>query len=349
MVLPGIKDNDLGMASSSMAANKYAAANPAFAPYQYSRKDGGLWVKAYGTFEKLQMNNGLSGVKNNAYGTIMGADFGLKELKHGWKFMPTAYIGYNGAHQTYSGVSAYQNGGQIGLMGTAYKDNFIVSLLGYGGIYDNNISIKNGHVDRPFNYYAGAATKAAYNIKLHRDFAIQPNLMFAYNFFGRQHYNTDFGQMAMMSSTLNGMNLAPGLNFIWEKETFSLYATVQDMFNLHGPVGGQAGNVNLERLSMERGYLQYGIGATKKFNDRASGYVQTVIRNVGRTGIGFQAGFQWKLGKDVKSTQPTEKKYVQPKSNDAKTSLIKKNNQISLLRDSGNQYDYVMLATKKTV
>ena len=60
MVLPSFKDEDGGVASSGLMANRYAATNPLFAPYQYSRKDGGLWYKMYGNFENLNMN--LSGL-----------------------------------------------------------------------------------------------------------------------------------------------------------------------------------------------------------------------------------------------------------------------------------------------
>ena len=66
------------------------------------------------------MNHGLN-VGNNAYGAIIGADFGLKELNNGWSFMPTAYIGYNGANQHWKGTGAYQNGVQTGFLGTWYK------------------------------------------------------------------------------------------------------------------------------------------------------------------------------------------------------------------------------------
>lgn len=294
MLLPSFKDEDIGYTGTM--ANRYAATNPVFAPYQYSRKDGGLWYRMYGTFETLQMSQGLSNVGNNAYGTIIGADFGLKELKNGWKFMPTAYIGYNGAHQYFAGMGAYQNGGQAGFLGTWYKDNFIIGGLIYGGVYQNSMDIA-GHTDNTFNYFAGAATKAAYNWRFHRDWVLQPNLLLSYNFFGQQNWHSDFGQMGMMSGTLNGINLAPGLNLIWEKETFSIYATLQYMYNLNGAVDGRAGNVSLPHLYMDRGYIQYGFGVTKRFTDRCAGYFQTVFRNVGRTGVGFQLGFNILLGK----------------------------------------------------
>ena len=295
MLLPSFKE-EKGSKPSQAMANRHSAINPLFAPYQYSIKDGGLWYKMYGTFEHLNMNNGLGRVGNNAYGALVGADFGLKDLKNGWKFMPTAYVGYNGAHQYWAGMGQYQNGGQAGFMGTWYKDNFIVSSLTYGGIYDNSMDV-HGHNENTFNYFAGTAAKAAYNWRFHKDWVLQPNLMAAYNYFGQQNWHSDFGQMGMMAGMLNGVNIAPGVNLIWEKETFSTYLTLQYMYNVNGAVGGRAGYVGLPQMEMDRGYIQYGIGFTKKFTDRASGYLQAVLRNVGRTGVGFQAGFNIQIGK----------------------------------------------------
>ena len=290
MLDQGFKGNDY-IASNP---NRFASATDLYPPYQYSRKDGGLWVKAYGTFENLQMNVGKIG--NNAYGTIIGADFGLKELKHGWQFMPTVYITYNGAHQYWKGYGAYQNGGQAGFMGTFYKNNWIIGALAYGGVYNNNMDTPRGN-DDTLGYFGGGAVKTAYNWNFAKDWSLQPNLLVSYNYFGKENWHTDFGQMSMMSGQLHGINIAPGLNLIWEKETFSIYGTIQYMYNVNQSVGGRAGNVYLPNVHMDRGYIQYGLGFNKRFGDRFNGFLQAVIRNVGRTGIGLQAGFQWQLGK----------------------------------------------------
>lgn len=280
-------------------ANKYAAAYPQFAPYQYDLKGGSLWYKAYGNFETLSMTKGLS-VGNNAYGSLIGADFPLINLKNGWKIVPTAYIGYNGAHQTFNGVSMYQNGAQLGFMGTAYKGDFITSLLAYGGGYANDMSVRGGFgsgSDTTGNWFAGVASKSAYNIRLPHDFIFQPTAMVAYNAFGSQNWGSSFGAMSMNSGMLNGLNAAPGFNLIWQKKTFSIYATVQMVYNVMGQVDGKAGNVDLDYIRMRHSYFEYGFGAMKKFKDRFTGYLQITFRNGGRTGVGFQGGLQWKIGK----------------------------------------------------
>ena len=286
------------MMAQERTANKYAATEPLFAPYQYSGKDGTLWYKAYANFERLSMNQGLS-VGNNAYGSLIGADFPLIELGNGWKIIPTAYVGYNGAHQTFNGVSMYQNGGQIGAMGTAYKGDFLTSLLVYGGGYANDMNVNNASFgsasDTTGNWFAGVASKTAYNFHLAKDFIFQPTALVSYNMFGNQNWHSNFGAMGMNAGFMNGINIAPGMNLIWQKKTWSLYATVQYMYNIMGGVDGRAGNVALSNVRMRHGYLEYGVGVTKVFKDRLTSYFQITLRNVGRTGIGFQFGLNWKI------------------------------------------------------
>ena len=298
--------------AQSKNANIYASTLPQFAPYQYKKEDGGLWYKSYVNFENLSLTQGLK-VGNNSYGSLVGADFPVIKLKHGWRLMPTAYIGYNGAHQTFNGVGMYQNGGQGGLMGTFMKDNFIGSVVAYGGGYNNEMSVV-GNTDRAGNWFAGTAAKLAYNFHPTKHFTIQPTAFMSYNIFGRQNWGTDFGSMSMNSGLLNGINVAPGMNFIYAKETWSVYATFQYMYNINEQVGGRAGNVDLASVKMEHGYIQYGLGVTKTWKDRLNSFFQIVFRNGGRTGVGFQLGlnytFDWLNPSKTKSTKATKAKKI---------------------------------------
>lgn len=311
--------------AQSKNANIYASTLPQFAPYQYKKEDGGLWYKSYVNFENLSLTQGLK-VGNNSYGSLVGADFPVIKLKHGWRLMPTAYIGYNGAHQTFNGVGMYQNGGQGGLMGTFMKDNFIGSVVAYGGGYNNEMSVA-GNTDRAGNWFAGTAAKLAYNFHPTKHFTIQPTAFMSYNIFGRQNWGTDFGSMSMNSGLLNGINVAPGMNFIYAKETWSVYATFQYMYNINEQVGGRAGNVDLASVKMEHGYIQYGLGVTKTWKDRLNSFFQIVFRNGGRTGVGFQLGlnytFDWFSPKSNKTPKANASKIKKTTPSNKKTQEVK--------------------------
>lgn len=311
--------------AQSKNANIYASTLPQFAPYQYKKEDGGLWYKSYVNFENLSLTQGLK-VGNNSYGSLVGADFPVIKLKHGWRLMPTAYIGYNGAHQTFNGVGMYQNGGQGGLMGTFMKDNFIGSVVAYGGGYNNEMSVA-GNTDRTGNWFAGTAAKLAYNFHPTKHFTIQPTAFMSYNIFGRQNWGSDFGSMSMNSGLLNGINVAPGMNFIYAKETWSVYATFQYMYNINEQVGGRAGNVDLASVKMEHGYIQYGLGVTKTWKDRLNSFFQIVFRNGGRTGVGFQLGlnytFDWFSPKSNKTPKASASQIKKTTTTNKKTQEVK--------------------------
>lgn len=297
------------MIDKAAMANKSASTSPLFAPYQSSIEDGGLWTKSYVSFEQLSMTNNLR-VGNNVYGTLIGADFPAINMKKGWKFIPTAYVGYNGGNQYFNHVDMYQNGGQGGFMGTFIKNNFIGSVTAYGGGYFNEMNVA-GNTDRTGNWFAGTAAKAAYNIHATKHFIIQPTAFVSYNIFGKQSWGTDYGAMSMNSGTLNGINVAPGLNLIYSRDTWSVYGTIQYMFNINDQVGGKAGNVKLPTTEMRHGYINYGVGVTKTWKDRLSSYFQINFRNGGRTGVGFQLGlkylFDWgKPKKQASQTTPAK-------------------------------------------
>ncbi len=300
LIIDDMLTNHVGLHSERFLdskANKYAIHEGNYVgPYQYTQEDGGIWMKNFVSFEKLSMTQNLR-VGNNFYGTLVGADLPVVDLKQGWKLVPTAYIGYNGAHQYFSNVSMYQNGGQLGFMGTFLKDNFVGSVLAYAGAYLNDMKV-NGINEYTENFFVGTAAKAAYNYHPTKHFTIQPNVFVSYNFFGKQNWHSNFGDMCMNSGYMNGVNVAPGLNLIYARETWSTYATFQYMYNINDDLTGRAGNVMLDGVQMRHGYIQYGIGVTKTWKDRMNSFFQIVLRNGGRTGIGFQLGaqylFDWK-------------------------------------------------------
>ncbi len=124
--------------------------------------------------------------------------------------------------------------------------------------------------------------KLAYNLHATEHFTVQPTAFVSYNIFGKQNWNTDFGTMSMNSGLLNGVNVAPGVNLIYARETWNMYATIQYMININDQVGGRAGNVNLASIDMKHGYIQYGVGVTKTWKDRLSSYFQILLRNGGK-------------------------------------------------------------------
>lgn len=58
---------------------------------------------------------------------------------------------------------------------------------------------------------------------------------------------------------------------------------------------GSAGHVGLSDIEMKNGYLQYGLGFTRSFTDRFNMYGQATVRNIGRLGVIFQGGMNWRL------------------------------------------------------
>lgn len=287
-----INQGDLAHVSSG-DANKYAATMPQFAPYQYTKETGGIWFKTYGNFETLYLKPSLD-VKNNAYGALVGVDMPINELGHGWRLLPTLYTAYNGAHQTYRGTSLYQNGGQGGIMGTFMKGNFIGSLLGYGGGFANHAMINHNSADTGC-WFAGTAAKTAYNFNLPHGIVIQPTAMAAYNIFGRQSFGPLRNDMIIDTGYFNGINLAPGVNVIWNKETFSLYGTAQVVFNINAKTPASVNGHHVKDVEMKTAYVEYGVGFKKTFTDRFSAYLQSTFRAGARLGAMFQGGLEFRL------------------------------------------------------
>lgn len=264
-----------------------------YTPYQYDKTVGGFWAKYYGNMESLQVSQNIA-TRNDMWAALFGADFALIELKDGWKFLPTAYFGYTGGYQTYSSVDMTQNGGQIGVMGTFFKGDFMSSLMVNAGGYANKMKISGTASDDTTNWFAGVSSKTAYNIGLPQNFILQPNLLLSYNAFGSQNWNSTYGG-SFSSNALNGFNVAPGFNVIYSRPTWSVYETTRLMFNVTNGLNGSIENISLPKIKMGTMYVENGVGFTKQVRDKLSMYGETVFSNGERTGVGLQGGLEWKF------------------------------------------------------
>ena len=125
--------------------NKYAINDNSAVSYTQSQipeTESAMWVKPYTSFEKVNLGGGLR-VNNIGYGSLYGGDSDLYDLKHGFKGVISAFVGYNGSRQQYDTIDINQQGGSIGLTGSLYKGNFFTALT-----VSTGASAGEGH-----NYY----------------------------------------------------------------------------------------------------------------------------------------------------------------------------------------------------
>jgi hypothetical protein len=285
--------------------NKYAAADSGLlydsTLLRQERAEG--WFRPYATFEKVGLKNGPK-VENQAYGTFVGGESQMYDLGHGWDGMWGAYVGYNGSHQNYDGVSIYQNGGTLGVVGMAYKGNFFTGLTLNAGASAAEASTMYGNEDFVM-LMAGIASKTGYNWELaNGKFIIQPSWLMSYSFVNTFDYTNAAG-VRMHSSPLNAIQLQPELKFIGNlKNGWQPYASVAMVWNIMDDTKFKANDVTLPELSVKP-YVKYGVGVRKSWGERFTGFFQTYLTNGGRNGVGLQAGFTWALGggKDKKADE----------------------------------------------
>ena len=266
-----------------------------FSPNQIPEEDKGLWFRPFATFENVGLKNGPN-VKNIGYGTLVGGDSGIVELKHGWDAIYSGYVGYNGSNQYYDGVSVTQNGGTVGLSGIWYKNNFFTGLTANVGASVGEASTMFGN-DEFAMLSTGVASKTGYNWELaDGKFIIQPSFLMSYSFVNTFDYTNSAG-VKINSDPLHAIQIAPGLKFIGNlKNGWQPYVSLQMVWNLIDKTRFHANNVSLPDMSVDP-YFQYGVGLQKRIGERFTGFGQAMIRNGGRNGIALQFGFRWALGK----------------------------------------------------
>lgn len=262
-----------------------------FSPLLTKIEEGGIWVRPYSSFESVPVRNGPK-VSNVMYGSFIGVDSPLKDLKNDWQVTYTGYVGYTGSVQTYNGVRLDQNSGLGGLTATFYKNDFFSAITATAGA--NDVASNNSQNIRLLS--AGLITRTGYNFQLPHNLVIQPNYIMSYTYAKTFDYTKNNGDR-IKTQPLNTIQITPSIRFYANlKDGLKPYIIVNMIFNLLDEEKVTANEVALPSISIAP-FVEYGGGVQKSWKGRYSGFIQALIRNGGRNGIAFLAGFRWSLGK----------------------------------------------------
>ncbi len=266
-----------------------------FSPIFTKPEGSSVWVKPYASFENVPLKNGPK-VDNINYGTLIGFDSELKEVRGGFDRVMTYYLGYNGSYQSYRGVNSTQNGGLVGTTATFYKGNFFnATTLSVGASVGENDTMY-GHEDFAL-LLAGIGNKTGYNLEFKDGrIILQPNLLLSYTFVNTFDYTNAAG-VKIKSDPLNAIQIAPGVKLIGNtKSGWQPYASVSMVWNVLDKSKVTADDVKLPEMSIKP-YVQYGLGVQKRFKDRFLGFGQAMVQNGGRNGVSLSFGLRMMLGK----------------------------------------------------
>lgn len=280
--------------------NKYAAngeTNPqVYSPLFIPDENKGIWLRPYASVEDVKLDNGPK-VENQMYGALVGGDTDLFSCDNGWDAQYSAYVGYNGSHQAYSGNGIWQNGGMLGITGAFFKDNFFEALTANVGA--SHAEIKNNYLgNNDLGILStGIASKTGYNWEFEDGmFIIQPSLTMSYSFVAPLNDYTLKNGVRIKNSNLNTIQLAPGLKFIGNlKYGWQPYLNFRMVWNILDDSKVKAAEVSLPETSVKP-YFEYGLGVQKSIGERFSGFAQAMFRAGGRIGAAFSLGFRWALG-----------------------------------------------------
>ena len=264
-----------------------------FSPLYFPEERVGIWFKPYTVFEKVQLKHGPD-VSNVSYGSLFGCENGLVKLKKGWYNLSGIYASYNGSHQAFNGNSIYNNGGLLGLDTAFYKGNFF-------SLWTANVGASSAEAHTMFGkdnfamLNTGIAEKTGYNFEtLENRLIIQPSLLMSYTFVNTFNYTSNAG-VHMESDPLHAIHIEPQIKLIGNfKNYLQPYISVSMIWNILDDTKFQANDVYLPELSVKP-YVQYGIGVQKRWGERVTGFLESMIRNGGRNGVALQFGIRFSI------------------------------------------------------
>lgn len=283
--------------------NKYAYdgdETQVFSPLYTQLEDKGVWFRPYVSTEKVNLKDGPK-VNNTMYGALIGGDSFVMPVK-GWDVQYSAYVGYNGSHQSFDGNDINQNGGVVGVTAAAYKGDFFTALTANASFHSSDIKTNLGDAD-VCTLGTGIASKTGYNWELaDGKFIIQPSWLMSYTFvnpFG----DYKVSGVKVKSDSLNAIQLAPGLKFIGNTENgWQPYIGAKMVWNIIDETKVKANEVNLPETTT-KAYVEYGLGVQKSVGERFTGFGQAMFRGGGRNGAAFTLGARWAVGSLASATK----------------------------------------------
>ena len=182
---------------------------------------------------------------------------------------------------------------------------------------------------------AGAASKTGYNFEFKNGkYIIQPTLLMAYTMINTFDYTNAAG-VNINAEPLHALHVHPYIKFVQNTESgWQPYLSAGFVYNVMGSTQITANDLTLPSLSIKP-YAEYGFGIQKLWDDKYTGYLQAMVRNGGRNGVAFTAGFRMALGNEEKIEKVQKDNNIKPVNNEikmlkteTKKSEVKKDNNI---------------------
>lgn len=254
-----------------------------------------IWVRPYVSTGSVNFKNGPKSY-NTMYGVYVGGDSAIKHLKKA-DFQYSAYMGYNGSHQSFGENSIYSNGGLFGMTGTWYGEKAFTSLTINAGASNSNLSTFYTTKDYPL-FAAGVASKTGYNFEFKEGkFIVQPSFLVSYSFV-TPFVNGHIAGIDIHKEPFHAVNMSPGIKFIGNtKSGWQPYAEARMVWNILGKTDYGTTFVDIPSISIKP-YAQYGVGIQKLWGDRFTGFLQFMMRSGGRNDVLFSAGLKYMIGKE---------------------------------------------------
>ena len=265
--------------------------------YQIQEQLKTIWVRPYTSVESITLHRGPK-IHSLNYGTLIGGDSDMIDIGHGFKYVYSGYVGYNGNNYRYEDVRATQQGGLIGATAYLYKGNFFNALTAnVGWMFNDSATIYGTDVMNVL--MTGFSDRAGYNFELKNGkVIIQPTLTMGYSIVFSTSY-TSRNEVKIKSDPLHAVHFIPGLRIIGNLSNgWQPYATVNLICSFVDQTNMMANHVRIPRMSVDP-YVEYGIGVQKRWGDKYSGFAQASLRGGGRKGGSFLMGFRCMLGQII--------------------------------------------------